>query len=586
MIRQRGVTLVELILVVGLLSAMTLLSFYEKQYDLEQAKARIVGSMIFQYNNAVRESLSTDIPASSATYVGSSWLKSSACGGLLPPGQEYLPCSFPMATTVNPVPFGNLAFTTAVAVSGTPPNRQYIATTSTSAFTVGDSPAAMKVRADLSGIAVLAAASAIGGGIQSSGGGASPIAATSDARFTSDPQTGIMTFISSNNAATDVWLRTDGGNSMHKTLNFDGSAFADRQIAGASRIQNLAGQALFLGSGSGLTAVTAAGVVVDTNAEILGGFRVRGSSQVDGNEFVNGAISANGQITSNANVVAGVGVIGRWFSDGDDGNYYLDPNGTSRQNSVLANTSYAAVFYDINNSAFYVQPASTSRLNAVQSNVEYSGIYYDINNTGYYVQPSQTSRMNAVMANTSFASIFYDINNTGYYVQPASSSHLNGLVSNNIYNAGRVEIGEFLQLDAVSTVGWGCSPNGLQSRDATGKLLSCINGLWAAGSGVSGQYTASGWSVGAIGFVSGPKPLLVQVTGGSDLGCGGDGPNRYHLAGIVNGLGAVAQAQNANYAYTKTGFISFGVPANTYYEIQSSPYACGPGSFTYFAFEL
>ena len=554
---QRGVTLIELILVIGLLAAMTTLSFYEKQSDLELARARIVGGLIFQYNNAVRESLANNIPASSVSHSGTSWLKSSACGGVLTPGQEYLPCSFPLATAANPVPFGNLSFDTTVAVSGAPPNRTFTATTSTSAFRVGESGGGMKIRADLSGVAVLSAASAIGGGVQAvSGGGSSPIAATTDARFNSNPLTGVITFVSSNNAANDVWLRTDGGNNMHKSLIFDAAADADRQITGASRIQNLAGQALFLGAGSGMAAMTAAIVVMDGNAEVLGDFRIRNHMQVDGNAnvlgnaVVSGRISASGEIVSNSYIHANTYVYGQLFMDSNDNNYYVDPAGVSHMNVI-----YARSIGDKDNGAFYLDPNATSRVHEMVTNYAYASVFYDLNNTGYYVQPSFTSRLNVVASNT-------------------------------IVNYGRVTIGEYLQLDGVANEGWGCAPSGLQGRDPWGKLLSCVSGIWRSPAGGTGNYTTSGWYSGAVGFVSGARPMLIQVSGGSDYGCGGDGPNRYSLIGFVGGRGVVAQAVNANYAYTKTGFITFGVPANTYYEVQSFPYDCNPGTFTIWGFEL
>ena len=506
---QQGVTLIELILVIGLLAMMSILAFYEKQSDLEQAKARIVGGLIFQYNNAVRESLANNIPTASVSYTGSAWLKSSACGGMLTPGQEYLPCDFPLATVANPVPFGHFTLNTVVGVSGTPPNRKFTATTSTSAFSVGEAGGTVKVRADLSGLAVIAAASAVGTGVQSVSGGASPIAATTDSHYKSDPLTGVMTFTSSNTASSDVWLRTDGSNSMHKTLNFDGALPADRQITGASRIQNIAGQALMLGSGSGLTAVTGSGLVVDTSAEILGAFRVRGSEQIDGNSNVSGSISAGG------NVSAGGALYGQVFYDSNNSGYYVDPNNTSRLNAVQSNVEYSGIFYDINNAGYYVQPSQTSRLNAVQSNVEYSGIFYDINNTNYYVQPSQTSRFNAVLSN--------NLANYGYMV-----------------NSGRLELGEYIQLDAVSTDGAGCGPNGLISRDASGASLSCVNGVWKAASGVSVGAPVTIFSAGptrgtwnncwvsaknAMITATGPGTTVLTVNGvsvGTVMGWGGE----------------------------------------------------------------
>lgn len=354
---QRGVTLIELILVVGLMSAMTMLTFFEKQYDLEQAKARTVGGQLFQYNNAVRSALAKNPPMTSVTYTGSAWLKSSACGGMLSNGEEYLPCDFPLATGTNPIPFGHLALTTVVAVTGNAPDKKVTATTSTSAFSVADS-GLMRVRSDLAGIAVLSAASAVGTGVQNISGGATPVAATTDSRFNSDPLTGVMTFVSSNTAANDIWLRTDGSNSMHSSIVFDSADPYSRQILGASVIQNIAGHALHLGTGSGLSAVTSAGVIVDSSAEILGAFRVRDSLAVDGATTITGKLTANGGIStsnivadgyvvaggdmySSGNITSSVALYGQIFYDSNDTSYYVDPNATSNFNSVYSNSFHA-----------------------------------------------------------------------------------------------------------------------------------------------------------------------------------------------------------------------------------------------------
>jgi len=444
---QSGFTLIEMILVVGLMSLMAILSFYEKQNDLEQARARIVGGMLFRYNNAVRDALAQNIPTASVTYTGSAWLKSSACGGLLAPGKEFLPCDFPLATIANPIPFGNVTLTTDVAVSGTAPDRRFTATTTTSAFKLAER-GVMKVRSDLAGLAILSAASAVGTGMQSVAGGASPIAAATDSRFNSDPISGVMTFVSSNTPSNDVWLRTDGSNTMKKSLVLDGAAPADRQIIGASAVQNLAGQALFLGAGSGMTAMSNAGVVVDSNAEILGDFRIRGSITVDGNTTLSGQLSlagslnAGGSVTANGNVIANGSMYAQNFIDSNDNGYYLDPNGASHLN------------------------------------VLYSRFIYDKDNPGYYIDPDGSSRINQAVTNTTYASVFYDLNNPAYYVQPSGTSRLNGITSDAIYNYGRMTIGEYVQLDGVATAGAGCAPNGLLGRATDGSALSCVNSVW------------------------------------------------------------------------------------------------------------
>ena len=53
--------------------------------------------------------------------------------------------------------------------------------------------------------------------------------------------------------------------------------------------------------------------------------------------------------------------------------------------------------------------------------------------------------------------------------------HSNG----NIDADRRINAGEFVYINGQATIGAGCSPNGLQGRDAEGSALSCVNGLWA-----------------------------------------------------------------------------------------------------------
>ncbi|MEI7348109.1 shufflon system plasmid conjugative transfer pilus tip adhesin PilV [Dickeya chrysanthemi] len=47
----------------------------------------------------------------------------------------------------------------------------------------------------------------------------------------------------------------------------------------------------------------------------------------------------------------------------------------------------------------------------------------------------------------------------------------------------RLTTGEFLQINGVANVGWGCSPNGLQGRAVNGNILSCVDGVWKGSEG-------------------------------------------------------------------------------------------------------
>jgi prepilin-type N-terminal cleavage/methylation domain-containing protein len=113
---EKGVTLIEMIMVLALVAVATMLSFYEKQSDLEQARARQVGGILYQYNNAVRARLAKGDITTTQNTIGSAWLKNSSCGGPLAVGKEYLPCEFPASDITDPISFGRLTLATSVTV--------------------------------------------------------------------------------------------------------------------------------------------------------------------------------------------------------------------------------------------------------------------------------------------------------------------------------------------------------------------------------------------------------------------------------------------------------------------------------------
>jgi prepilin-type N-terminal cleavage/methylation domain-containing protein len=459
---QHGVTLIEMIMVMALVAVATMLSFYEKQADLESARARQVGGLLYQYNNAVRARIAKGDITTPQNNIGSAWLKNSSCGGPFAVGKEYLPCDFPAADITDPISFGRLTLASAVTVTGTPPTRKVQATTTSTPFILY-SQGKPTVRADLSGLASLSAAAALMSGYQSGSSGNSPLTATTDSSYKSDPITAKMTMIASNTADSDVWLRTDGGNSMHATLNFDSTDPSNRMIMGASRVQNLAGQVLHLGSGSALTPVTTSSVVVDSDAEIMGSFRIRNILTVDGSATV------NGDLRSNANITAG----GSIFASGN----------ISTAGTVTA----------------------TGQVNATGN----------INSAAAISAAGNVSAGGAVIGQ-----LFYDSNNMGYYVDPHATSNINSLAANYIASNGRVRAAEFVEIGGIATVGWGCAPSGLMGRDATGAILSCQNGIWRGAGAIN---VSAPVVLAATGFVANfgqcfasPKNALISASGPGD----------------------------------------------------------------------
>lgn len=260
-----------------------------------------------------------------------------------------MPCDFPDATVANPIAFGMVSLDTTIQVTGSGDARRVSVTTTTSPFSL-PSTAGAKIRSDLSVIAALTAASATQTGFKTGvGGGLTPYGAATDASYKSNPLDARITMIAANKADNDVWLRTDGGNSMHAPLRFDASDPLNRTIVGAFRLQNLAGEVLFLGAPSGVNPATTSKVIIDSDQEIIGSIRVRGSALIDNALTVSGSITSQGNIATAGSVNAGGNVVA---------NGHLLAGGTVQ----------AQIFYDSNNTSFYVDPSDTSVLNNVISN--------------------------------------------------------------------------------------------------------------------------------------------------------------------------------------------------------------------------
>lgn len=353
--RQLGVTLLELMLVIGLMAVGTIISMNEKQADLEIQKARVVGNHLFQYNNAARSWLANNLVTSTSTKTGSSWLKSTSCVG----GQSsvaYLPCDFPELTPSKPLGFGDLSLSTTVVSTGTAPNQTTTLTTQSSPFRLAN-----KLRSDLSAVAAITAAAGLYNTM-------TPIAAATNGSFNSEPETAIITMVASNNGAEDSWLRTDGSNTMNNNLTFsETSPESMRAIRNASRIQSLAAQALYLGSAGGASAIGAAQVIVDANQSIIGNLVVQNVKGGDGIVLNQGDIRA-----ANGNVIAknlqSYGNVSAGGNVNASGNVSAQVALSTQGNVTADGAMLAQIYYDSNNTSFYVDPSQNSHLNSLTLN--------------------------------------------------------------------------------------------------------------------------------------------------------------------------------------------------------------------------
>ena len=328
--RQAGVTLIEMLLVIGLMMIITLFKFYEQSAEIEQNRAKNVGMLLYQYNNAVRSWISANPGAPNTTHLGSAWLKDVSCpGGMSTVG--YLPCDFPTATPSEPISFGKLYLTSAVSTVGAVPNHVTTVETVSSPFMVDDFSGISAIRSDLSGLAAIVAAA---GGINN----VSPLMAATEASYKSDPLTAIITMSTSNNANNDSWLRTDGSNTMNNNLRFNTSSpFSARQIANVNRVKGLVGEVLNIGHENG--ALSGEEVVVDASNTVKGALVVENvNGDANGIELDDGNIVAlAGDVIASDHVRAGGSLYGRIFYDSDDTRFYVNPEGNTIVNEVSAN---------------------------------------------------------------------------------------------------------------------------------------------------------------------------------------------------------------------------------------------------------
>lgn len=338
--RQAGATLIEMMLVIGIIAFMTVLSFSQKQLEMDQRRAKQVGSQLFMYNNAVRNwiSVNTGTAPLEVTYSGAGWLKPTSCGGTSTRPEGFLNCNFIDGSVVNPIPFSNMVLSTRVVRTYTPGEGVKITgTTTTTPFSI-PGRSGNSIRADLAGLAALTAASG-------SMGMDDPTPATSDASFKADPITGVIVMVASNRADKDAWLRTDGSNTMNNNLVFmDTIAQQIRQIMNVGRVQAKDGEVLYIGNknnltsmpanGGGQAALTTEGVVVDEDLRIYGSLVTnKGMTALTGN-----IVSKTGNVEAGADVIAGENMYAKRYYDSDNTNLYADPSGKSMLNMIATNS--------------------------------------------------------------------------------------------------------------------------------------------------------------------------------------------------------------------------------------------------------
>lgn len=398
---QLGFTLMELMLVIGIIVTMSIVEYQNKILEMEQANARTLGMELFQYNVGVQKYLAhksgVPNPASLAgSKTGVDWLKHTSCGGTA--DSHYLSCNF-LKNNTGKTTFGKLTFSTSIAYDV---NNGLSGRTVMSKLDLGKG-----TRGDLSGLAALVASGAYVMRDQPT----PPV--SQDGRVFYCPDlpaysTGMLSICGTdkdhivmfarNHSPSDKWLRVDHGNVMQNVLEFrtgditpatisqiDSIDTIKRQIRNVARIYNLGSnngngetENLYLGkmygnAAKGRPTLGSNSVIVDAHQEVLGQLRVQRTIRsqndvnvMDGNLYVRDAAGGQanaGNITAQRSIAAGIDITaGRNVTASNDV--------TATNGNLVASNGFvlSQQLIDSNDNNYYVDPSSTSRLNLTDTN--------------------------------------------------------------------------------------------------------------------------------------------------------------------------------------------------------------------------
>jgi hypothetical protein len=390
---QRGVTLLELVMVLGLLALIAVGEIEDQRRKIAQERTRAMAQELMTYNNGVRSHIGLWAGQMTTTYTppevqgnrtGVAWLKSSSdCAGNGGTNFEnFVPCNF-LIDNGGVTSFGGLTFET--YLTSTPPaspnGRGTVTAVTVLSMGAGGGPWTIngEETRSLSGLAALL----VNGANRVS---ETPASFATNTRavycITAGSASGVcdsaslpsatyavgkIALTASNEANTDSWLRTDGSNLMLNDLRFDDSLpYDNRELRNVSRLLGSATEGMVIGQGGtyGASVPGSGLVVVNANEEIYGSLIIRGNTTVEGANFAvnngnatitNGSLAVNnGNISTTGNLTVGQNI---------------NAAGTITAGSdIFGRDVYARRLIDSDNTAYLVDPASISALNRLRAN--------------------------------------------------------------------------------------------------------------------------------------------------------------------------------------------------------------------------
>ncbi|WP_075208442.1 type II secretion system protein [Klebsiella michiganensis] len=497
--RKNGFSLLELILVLGIASAVSFMKFQDLKQEQESVQARAAGEQIKQIGEAVNGYINIRydklITLTTATGTGTDPGPRTCSGSVCTITYQTLVNEGLLPASFNGVNANKSGYTILLKRSGTSPNYMINGLITTNDAWIEGS----KIRFDLLGKAMQTAG--IDSGMAKSAATVSGYSGSwsfNTTDYSNINKTGILGYrVGYDSAMYSVYLRRDGTLPMTGDLDM-----------GNNSINNI----------SDITAsgTTTSGTLKSTGDTHVGGdLSVAGASTMTGTLQVNNTINSSSGITAAGNVTAGNWVwakngYGDTIGLGGDaaGNDYEIRLGTGKQLTIYSPgaASYSTVL-SVNRNSVFEQRIAT---NGLDPNNLPSGWPGGLRTLDVYASGT-------VGTGDSSGNIKAYLNASGnIYASGNLQADGNITSASQVTANGRLTTNEFLQLNGQASVGGTCSPNGLQGRSPSGNILSCVDGIWKS----SAQGTVYYNTVSATAY---RFPSATAYCNGNDIAVGGGG---------------------------------------------------------------
>lgn len=506
--QRKGFSLLELVLVLGVSSALSLVKFEDMTHDAENLKASAAGQQIKQIGDAVDgyiniryDKLSTLVSSTSQSSDPGPRTCDTGTGICTITSQTLVNEGLLPASYVSRNSFGS-DYTIQLKRTGTNPNYVINGVVETNnPWNEGG-----KTRYDLLGKAMQSAG--IDSGMskstnQISGYNGSWSYTSTD--FPSITQNGVLGYrVGYDSAMYSVYLRRDGTLPMTGDLNMGGNNINNAKNITASGTGNFGGNIAANGlsvndvppgwSGVRTHDVIATGTLAvfkDGTSPTASNFA--GYINQAGNMYAANTITAGSEVTAH-NGIGDAITLGGDAAGGAAADYELRLGSNKTLAVYSPNSTQYSTVLSVNRNSVFGERIATNGYNPNNLPPNWIGGVrtFDLYASGTVGTGDNAGNLKAYMNSAGNIYSSSDIAASGN--MSANGVYGNYIHSNGSLDAasqitagGRMNAMEYVYINGQAGQGGGCAPNGLQGRAGDGSLLSCVNGVWTKAGGSTWQ---------------------------------------------------------------------------------------------------